>query len=229
MKNSKFLSLITAILLTASACAPVYIPTMHNVPVLKEKGEVQGQVWASTSGFDLQASYMNTDRTAVMGALSVSSGGSDNKHVYLEGGYGILNTSNAHLTLSAFGGLAAGAAAGKGSFTINGTPYTTTGSSFILKPFVQGNVGFQSRYFNIGLSSRLAWVQFLALEVNGEKQDPPSYFFAEPLAYISLGGERLKVTANLGISFPVKTSSIGIDYFPGMFGVGVQYIFRERN
>jgi hypothetical protein len=228
MKNSKFLSLITAILLTASACAPVYIPTMHNVPVLKEKGEIQGQVWAGTSGFDLQASYMNSDRTAIMGAASLSSGGSDNKHVYLEGGYGILNTSKSNLTLSAFGGLAAGAAQGKGIFTINGTPYTTTGSSFILKPFVQGNVGFQSKYFNIGLSSRFAWVQFLTLTVNGEKQDPPSYFFVEPLAYMSLGKERLKVNANFGISFPANTNSISIDYFPIMFGFGIQYALKSR-
>jgi len=227
MKNSKFLSLITAILLTASACAPVYIPTMHNVPVLKEKGEIQGQVWAGTSGFDLQVSYMNSDRTAIMGAASLSSGGSDNKHVYLEGGYGILNTSKSNLTLSAFGGLAAGAAQGMGSFSINGTPYTTTGSSFILKPFVQGNVGFQSKYFNIGLSSRLAWVQFLLLTVNGEKQDPPSYFFVEPVVYMSLGGERLKVNTNVGVSYPMN--SISIDYFPLMFGVGIQYTFKDRN
>ena len=227
MKNSKFLSLITAILLTASACAPVYIPTMHNVPVLKEKGEIQGQVWASTSGFDLQASYMNSDRTAIMGAVSISSGGSDNKHVYLEGGYGILNTSKSNLTLSAFGGLAAGAAQGMGTFTINGTPYTTIGSSFILKPFVQGNVGFQSKYFNIGLSSRFAWVQFLALSVNGEKKDPPSYLFVEPVVYMSLGGERLKVNTNVGVSYPM--SSISIDYFPLMFGFGIQYTFRDRD
>lgn len=228
MKISKILSLITAILLIASACAPVYIPTMHHVPVIKEKGEIQGQVWGGTSGFDLQASFMNSDRTAIMGAASVSSGGNNNKHIYLEGGYGILNTSNAHLTLSAFGGLAAGTSVGKGSFTVNGTSYTTRGSAFVLKPFVQGNVGYQSRFFNIGLSSRLAWVQFLTLEVNGENQGPPSYFFVEPLTYMSLGGEQLKVNANLGISFPINTNSIGIDYFPFMFGAGIQYIFKER-
>ncbi len=224
MKNSKILFLLGGILLALSSCAPVYIPTVHNVPVLKEKGASQIQAWVGSSGIDIQGAQMTGERSAAMGSISFSSGSNNNWHAYVEGGYGMIHTKTPGLTLSAFGGLALGAARGTGTFTVNGTAYERTGEGTVLKPFIQGNLGFQSDYFNIGISTRLAYLQFLSLSFDNQKEDPPAYFFTEPVAYLHLGGPRLKAMVDLGLSFPLGNPDHVVDYVPFMFGVGLQYI-----
>ena len=193
MKNSKILFLLGGILLALSSCAPVYIPTVHNVPVLKEKGASQIQAWVGSSGIDIQGAQMTGERSAAMGS-------NNNWHAYVEGGYGMIHTKTPGLTLSAFGGLALGAARGTGTFTVNGTAYERTGEGTVLKPFIQGNLGFQSDYFNIGISTRLAYLQFLS------KGGSSCLFFHRAGRLSAFGRPQIEGHGGFGLKFPAGQS-----------------------
>ncbi len=56
------------------SCASMYIPQTPNIPLHKEKGEVNLNIGANTNSFIFSGSYSFSDKYALMGAANVSYG-----------------------------------------------------------------------------------------------------------------------------------------------------------
>ncbi|MDZ7647728.1 MAG: hypothetical protein U5K54_11410 [Cytophagales bacterium] len=85
------------LLLLATSCSPIYVPTTRNVPMFREQGEFQGSVYVST-GFEAQLAYAFTDHVAAIGNANffkyhVDEQNYDRKNSFFEGGLGYYNVT----------------------------------------------------------------------------------------------------------------------------------------
>ncbi len=232
MKRQTYLraSLILLLGPLVLGCAPVYIPSAPNVPQLEAQGDWQASAYMGTNGIDLQGSYAVTSNTAVMGTLSgpIASENNDNRHLYLEGAYGVFNRSPSRLRMSAFGGLGWGVARGDASYTVNGTPYNRVSQGIYWKPFLQGNIGLHTDVLDFGLSTRTALVAFQYAELDGQTVDQPlASLMVEPNLYLAFGWRVVKVAFYGGLSWPLQ-DGLAFEYNPFMLGLGLQFNLPNR-
>lgn len=218
-------------LLLGAACVPMYVPSAPNIPQVNSQGDLQLGAYMGSNGIDLQGSYALTDHTAIMGALSgpIATNNNHNRHLYLEGGYGIMNKRPQGLRASAFVGVGAGVSSGESVITINGSSYNRSAEGAYWKPFLQGNVGFHNDFIDAGLSSRVALLSFSYADIDGQTpEQPPASLMIEPTTYLALGWKSVKISTFIGLSL-ATSENIGFEYYPFMFGTGLQFLIDKTD
>ncbi len=209
---------ITCLLLTN--CNPIYYsPNSLNVPLLTSAGETNATVAGNTDQVEFQMAHAFSEKFAVLADgglfipkdLETGEGGSGK---FLELGGGYLHPLSGNWVLEAYG------LAGFGSFENHfpeaspgpGSPTVGDISASIFRWGVQPNFGFKSRYFSAAFSTRLVNVIYHNVEgdliFNQVDQvdfltENNSYWLAEPALTIRGGFEKIKLQAQLGLSYNI--------------------------
>lgn len=189
----KFLIYLLVVPNLFMACGPVlYSNVGHNVPLFQEKGEFSGQVaysgsdgaW-SASGIGIQGAYSVSDKVALLSSFYSMKGrepGFDNEWEgngsYFEIGGGLFGGDPEKMFLyEAFAGIGTGGIQNQS---------LTNRVEFInvkyLKPFFQPSVAFSSRYVDVALTPRIAYLTYTSkddfnfVQDGGEELNPYQYF-----------------------------------------------------
>lgn len=203
---------LLALAVALAACDPTYYaPTTHNVPLLRDRGEVQGVVSFDGSRIEVQGAWAATDHLMVTGGRmgvnpsDLDNGDGGSGHL-LEGGVGYFNHNGTV-------GFEVQGLVGFGQFR-NYFPSKGYGSASniegrLLRLGIQPAVGFRLGPVHTALSTRLAQINYSGLKVGldpfaleqaallGEK---PSYLLFEPAATVRVGVEQVMVQMQLGLS-----------------------------
>ncbi|HSI78077.1 MAG TPA: hypothetical protein VK957_19425 [Lunatimonas sp.] len=190
---SKFIFGILVIPNLFMACGPVLYSNLgHNVPLLQEKGEFSGQVaysgsdgaW-SASGIGIHGAYSISDNVALISSFYAMKGDELNDDdndwegsgSYFELGGGLFGGDQLKMILyEAFAGIGIGGIQNQ-SLT-NRAEFINTR---FLKPFIQPSVAFSSRYFDVALTPRIAYLTYSSMDdfyfvQDSEQLNPREYF-----------------------------------------------------
>src|SRR5690606_15803703 len=172
------------------ACGPVlYSNVGHNVPFFHEKGGVSGKIsyvasdgGESASGIGIQGAYSVSDKVALISNFYSMKGdySGDNEWEgngsYVEIGGGLFGGGSTKKFLyDAFAGI------GTGSIKNQSVTNTEFINVKFFKPFIQPSFGFSSRYFDIALTPRVAYLAYTSKDdfkfvQDGDQLDPIQYF-----------------------------------------------------
>jgi hypothetical protein len=219
-----YFSLFYLLLLFAS-CSPVlYAPSSQNVPLLKQKGEVNfGGGYIGTEGADglsLNFATAVDSSWAIAAAFNALSGGArslnswEGKGRYLEAAVGKFNTiADGPFLYEAFLGLGYGTARNK-------KPNNDVNGKFI-KPYLQTSIGVRSKIVDLAFTPRIAVVNYVSNEVyvpdfpqeaiaaSNYFDDKGSSFVLEPGITLRLGWNNVKFQAQYVYStFNYKESDL---------------------
>lgn len=174
------------------ACGPVlYSNVGQNVPLFQEKGEFSGQVSYSGSngawtadGIGIQGAYSVSDKVALISSFYSMKGDEleeDNEWEgngsYFELGGGLYGgNSKKKFLYEAFAGLGTGGI--KNQSVINAGEFINVR---YLKPFIQPSFAFSTRYFDLALTPRVAYLSYTSKDdfnilQDGEQVNPSEYF-----------------------------------------------------
>ena len=224
MKILSTLIRLACILALCQSCRTVYTPNALNVPLLQEQGEIKLMVSAN----NYQAAYAVTDkigiiangRVATSANSSTINGAADNfdaKNTVFEGGIGYYGRTGRNLTYEVYGGGGISQVGFHGTGTSVGKNYDVSG----LKFFIQPNIGFTSRGFDIALSTRVSGLQFSTATGDYTASDLKSndldglakstHLFLEPAITLRGGYKYVKLQAQIGGSFKLTSATIPYD------------------
>lgn len=238
MNRLKWLLPIIVILTAGifSGCVPIYLSTSPNTPMLEEGGDSKVSLKAGSNGVELQGAYAPGDKFYLFGGLMGSEEEQEgelepSRHGYLELGAGTMWRPIQNIVIEGSGGLGLGSGTGTARIPIGESIVERHAEGLYLKPFVQGNIAFQSRFFDIGLVNRLSLIQFDEIRELGSNPEiisnPTGPVFWEPSMFMQLGWERVKLNLHAGLSGPL----IGDPDFEYLFmniSFGVSYQFNTR-
>jgi hypothetical protein len=227
--------LLLIVLLIGGSCAPVYVPTKNNVPLLAGKGELQTYIGAGV-GFNAQAAYALTDNIGVAANyLYVKSSGRDNdtnrfKHQAGELALGYYKNIRPDLCFEVYAGLGLG----KGNAEQIGDVFSSTisANSKYNKFFIQPAVGSTEKWLRWNVSLKCSLVDFTSIHVK-ESGDPeitsvsPKLFLtpAVTTAYDFWNG---RVSASLQVGANAHIGSrTGFHYFALVSSVGLTYKIKS--
>jgi len=227
-----------ALLLLATSCSPLYVPTTRNVPLFREQGEFQGSVYVTT-GIDGQLAYALTDHVAVMANGSYLSDKVTEPEDYtrtnrfVEAGLGYYNVTRQFRTELFVGyGIGEGTSFAQYYFF---TPYFSqkdlVATGKYNRIIIQPTIGTNNRKFNLAVTPRVSIVNFTEFSSNDNdpmnavvtiKPDEKPQLFIEP----ALTGKfpivgNLQGVFQLGLSFPTAVD-VYFDYVPLQLSVGIQ-------
>lgn len=249
MKKRNIFFLIGFILL--SSCSHTYyVPNTVNVPLFKEKNEVRFAGHYNSDNvtvYEFQAAYAITNNLAVMAnymygyeyTYEYFKNDCGYGH-YLDAAVGYYKPLNKHFVVEVFGGLGACSQYHlyKGEYLFfNGHYYPMMyyANMFFLKNFIQPSIGFTFDYFDIALSTRLAYLSYFNIihnlpSSNGNIIDlqkiiaKRNFLVFEPALTIRGGWKYVKLQAQLCPSF----SNDLLPSSGGIFSVGLYLSFAER-
>ncbi|WP_375448317.1 hypothetical protein [uncultured Fibrella sp.] len=237
---NKLLSLIrlACVLVLCQSCRTVYTPNALNVPLLQEQGEIKLLVAPN----NYQAAYAVTDkigiiangRVATSANSSTINGAADNfdaKNTVFEAGVGYYGRTGRNLTYELYGGGGISQVGFHGTGSSVGKNYDVSGMKF----FVQPNIGFTSRGFDIAFSTRLSGLQFSTATGNYTATDlknndldglaKSTHLFLEPAITLRGGYKYVKLQMQLGGSF--KLTQAVIPYNGLIANVGLVFDFAQ--
>jgi hypothetical protein len=165
------------LLVMISSCSSMYIPSSTNIPLLSDKGEIQGELTAGTTSLHLSGDYAFSKKYAIMVNGSISYGnftnrydfltdknsydvqsltfksvhhyGGEFEHIYGEVGIGRYNVLNKILKLEVFGGIGYGIDKDK-------SPRGTLYDANYYLGFAQINIGKTFDKYDFGCALRIA-------------------------------------------------------------------------
>ncbi len=207
----------TIIIFAFSGCAPAYIPTVINTPLLSKEGEFQAAVHTGVSGFDPQFAYAITDHIGVMLNGSYINQTNDtlnnfHKHLAVESGAGYFTKIGNSGRFEVFGGL--GYSRLKADYSNNLWISRTDLNS--LKFFIQPAIGASTDIFDGSFATRFVRVTLF--------QDQLKYtgYFIEPVLTAKVGYKFVKFVMQIGFSIPVNSNELVFSYQPFLISVGIQ-------
>jgi len=225
------------LLLLATSCSPLYVPTTRNVPLFREQGEFQGSVYITT-GVDAQLAYALSDNLAVMANGSYLSDKVTEPEDYtrsnrfVEAALGYYNVTRKFRTELFVGyGIGEGTSFAQYYFF---TPYFSqkdlVATGKFNRIFIQPSIGTNNRNFNLAFTPRFSIVNFTEFSSNDNdpinavvtiQPDEKPQLFIEP----ALTGKfpivgNLQGVFQLGLGIP--TSDVYFDYVPLQLSVGIQ-------
>jgi hypothetical protein len=205
-----------------NSCAPAYVPSVVNIPLLTNKGEVQAAVYAGTSGVDPQLTYAFSNHVGVMlnGSFANNTSSTTNnyhKHQFGEIGAGYYTHFLQRGKFETF----AGAGSGKLSAEFDNNLWISRSNVNYTRIFVQPAVGFTTKIFDLGFSTR-----FVFLKLHQELESNTG-IFAEPVINVKFGYDHIKAVAQLGLSLPMNSGNIDFTYQPLLFSLGLQANFGK--
>jgi hypothetical protein len=231
MCSKVFTGLSLFAMLFSISCAPVYVPTKNNVPLLSGKGEFQGYAGAGV-GFNFQTAYALTDNIGVAANYLYIKSDDDNtgfKHRAGEIAIGYYKNFQSDLCFEVYTGVGLG----KGNANQKGDLFSSTiiSSSEYQKFFIQPAVGSTEKWLKWNVSLKCSLVDFTSINVQ-EVGDPeitsvsPKFFLtpAVTTAYDFWGG-KFSASLQLGVNTHVG-SRTGYHYFVLMSSVGLTYKFK---
>lgn len=240
MNHLKFLFFI----LISSSCSPVmYSPTTQNVPLLKQKGEVNIEAGLSSTedadGFNLKAAVAVDSSLAVAASYNTLNGGTKNSNDtwhgqarYFEAAVGKFGSSErGPWVYEAF--LGVGYASVKNEKNPNGSlggPKELVKGKFI-KPYIQPSIGIRSKYVDFAVTPRIALVNYIYDQVNVTDEqdaqssndffkDKKSTFVFEPGATLRVGFKGVKLQIQYVYSSFSYDSQLG-SYNPEILSIGL--------
>jgi len=251
MKASlRFLSLVLA---AASfyACGPVlYSNVGQNVPLLQEKGEFSGQVsysassgaW-SASGIGFQGAYAVSEKVGIISSFSSLWGSDDSPDyewegdgTYFELGAGLFGGKQENKFLyEGFVGIGSGSI--RNTSLVNRSEFMNVK---YLKPFLQPSIAFSTKYFELAVTPRIAYLTYTSQDdfnfgPNPEQLNPQEYFdenhntvVFEPGIMIRGGfpGAKLELQYNhSSLKEPLEGNSVINDDY---FSIGLRFIIAGR-
>jgi len=215
MGIKRIIVLSISFMLILSGCAPTYVPTTVNTPLLTYKGELQAAVYAGTSGFDPQVAYALTDNIGLMlnGSFKdTKSDSSENfhKHNFIELGVGYYLRFVGKGRFGIYGGYGIGDLQARSSSSI----FNNTSDVKLNRIFIQPEIGLVTDLIDLSYAMRIVIV--------GVNQDPLKYTrsFLEPAVTIRIGYKHVKFMSQIGYSVPFNATNL-IDHQPFMFSIGL--------
>lgn len=183
-----------------------YAPNAHNVPLLKEKNETKLLVALSGgdefTGFETQFASAVNDKIGIMANFITASGDNDSESgsgTYFEVGLGYFKPLGQKFVFETYGGVGLGSVKNKYSLGDSKVKFT--------RLFIQPNIGFSTRGFEVAFSSRFAGLNFHAVEYSSIElydEDDLEYiknnkfsFLFEPALTIRGGWEQFKIQLQL--------------------------------
>lgn len=216
----RFSSVFFGLLLLAVfqfSCAPVYVPTVINQPLFKEKGDFKASLHGGISGWDAQTAYAVTDHVGIMAQGSFENFNSDetddyHHHIFGEVGGGYFKALGQYGRFEAYGG------AGIGKINVlNGSGYLEDYSDAVFgKVFIQPGIGFASDYVDFSFAPRIVWADILNQSAHRSR------FFAEPAITGKVGYKKVKGVLQLGFSLPLGSRALDFNYQPFILSFGIQ-------
>ncbi len=233
-----------------TACGPVlYSNVGQNVPLLQEKGDLGGQIAYSGSygawdaeGIGIQGAYALTEKVGIISSFySLSEVDDPNnewegKGSYFEVGSGLFGGNpQKKLMYEGYVGLGVG--------SIKNQSLVTTGEYInvkFVKPFIQPSVGFATKYFDLALTPRIAYLNYTSrndfwFDPNSAPNTPGDFFdqngsrlLFEPGILLRGGfpGAKLELQYNFS-SIKEKSENYFVnneDYF----SIGIRFLIAER-
>ena len=215
MGINRIIALSISFVLILSGCAPTYVPTTVNSPLLTYKGELQVAVYAGTSGFDPQVAYALTDNIGLMLNGSFKDTKSDlsgdfHKHNFIELGVGYYLRFVSKGRFGIYGGYGLGNLQAR----TNSAIFNNTSDVKLDRIFIQPEIGLVTDVVDLSYAMRIVIV--------GVNQDPLKYTrsFLEPAATVKFGYKHVKFVTQVGFSVPFNATNL-IDHQPFMFSIGL--------
>ncbi len=209
------------VVLLNSCATTMYTSNTTNVPLLKEKGEIKLNVTQN----DLQVAFAFTDHIGVMAnGFYKNYKASDNyKH---NGGLGELGVGymlnhKDHLIVETFVGGGLGKVYKQEQFTDNtNNIYLANFDANATKAFLQSNLGYRSKYFDVALTPKFSFVKYHNFShtnyTDQQLQDnyldnrltDPLFVFAEPAITVRGGYKFIKLQAQYGVTLNLGGQNI---------------------
>ena len=228
-----------AVLFFLSACtSSYYMPNVQNVPLHSEKDQVTFNGTIGTSfeveSFDLQGSYAFHDEFAAMVNGQYARGGQNNgdrdnsgNGNMLEAGIGYYNPLSSKLIFETYLG------GGTGS-VINQYGNGARSKVGLRKIFVQPQIGFKSKYFDMAFSYRFNWLGVGNTDVIGllpedeiadfnDVTNLGTNLFIEPAITMRVGNDPIKLQAQIVSSRSIRDLNFNQEYV--VFSVGIHATF----
>jgi hypothetical protein len=195
---------------------------------LTEKNEAQIALGIKGFGGDLRSAYALTDNIGLQlnaNLLNITNTelGTEyrNGNFYLESAVGYYKELVPKLVFEAYLGAGLGRSM---AHNLNTGSIRTTDYS---KIYLQQDIGFRSKYFDIGIAVREAYVNAYRTLRDGVDQDNESMdIFIEPILFLAVGFEKFKINAQAGIS-DSQFSWIN-SYAPFIFSLGIETRFTLK-
>ena len=236
----KYLQFLLFILISSSCSAVLYSPTTQNVPLFKEKGEVNigaGIIYTpGESGFDVKTAVAVDSSLAV--AFSYNSFKADSKSStdtwdsrakYLEAAIGKFGSAKqGPWVYEAFLGLGYASIKHEKS-----GPKEAIQTKFI-KPYIQPSFGIRSKIVDFAVTPRIAMVSYLSDRINiADKEQAVSAneFFEnkktsivfEPGATLRLGVRNFKLQFQYVYTSFSYNSTSSLTYYDHIVSVGINF------
>jgi hypothetical protein len=160
MKKIYFI-LATAVVVTYSSCTTtMYVPNTVNAPLLKEKGEIK----INADQKNLQVAAAISDHVGIMvnGFYTTYRGNNNYEHKggLAEIGLGYYRPMANHLVTEAFAGVGLGEVSKFEELSDSTGPYTASFHANATRFFVQPEIGYSNKIFDIVFSPRFSFVKY---------------------------------------------------------------------
>lgn len=216
--NKKTITILIAVLITMSSCAPIYVPNVINTPTINQKYDFQGNFNIGVSGFDPQLAYAFSDQFALMVNGSFYNYSNDSSvnfrsHYYGEAGIGYYKKMTKTFLVSVYAG------AGFGHINTSYTSILFNSFANVMnnKIFISPSLGYNTEFLDFIFSPRTSYVR--VFDPLGNSQ---SILFIEPALTLKYGFKYIKTVTQLGLSIPLINGEASFDYSPFIFSVGIQ-------
>lgn len=223
MKSIIFSSaIIITVILFSSCSTTLYTTNAVNAPLLKDKGEIKVNITQN----DLQAAVAVTENIGIMANGFYKNYNGDNNYNHRgamgELGIGYFTNSENNLVFETFVGAGYGQINKSEKFTdFANNPYTASFDARAAKGFLQTNLGFRSKYFDIALTPKFSFVKYIFFDQSNYSNDElkkdyldenkltnPIFIFAEPAITIRGGYKFIKIQAQYGLTLNVTGQNI---------------------
>lgn len=211
-----------SLILLGSCTTTLYTTNAVNVPLLKEKGEVKVNVTQN----DLQAAVAVSDNIGIIanGYYKNYDTGNHYRHGGSMGelGIGYLLNSEGHLVMENYVGAGLGKVYKQEQLSnpANDT-YMANFDANAVKGFLQANLGYRSRYFDVALTPKFSFVKYSNFSqtnysdaelkkdyLDNNRLTDPLFVFAEPAITVRAGYKFVKVQAQYGVTLNIGGQSI---------------------
>jgi hypothetical protein len=223
MKSKQLIhSILAFIILIINSCAPVYVPSVVNAPLLTNKNEVQAAINFGTSGVDPQLAYAVSNHIGLMlngSFANVTSDTTNNfhKHQFVEIGTGYYTNFGTRGKFETFGGIGFG----KLKAEYDNSMWISRSYVSCTRAFIQPTVGFTTKVFDGSVSSRIVMVNL------HQESGSNTGYFLEPVVTAKLGYDHIKAIMQLGFSLPMNSGKTVFNYQPVLLSVGIQTDFGK--
>lgn len=227
--------------LALSSCSHTYyLPTSPNVPLFKEKNEVQANGSLGYDGTGIgskqaQVAYSVTNHFAVTGTYADFHGGDQNRFDYGQAQYyemtaGYFKPIHNQLVFDVFGGY--GYCQQYHQFSV----YETASLDFH-KLIVRPTIGYTSNYFDVAFTSSINHLSYNNASINiiRSKNDleliqkldrAKNIFLFEPSMMYRLGWKYVKFQAQWSITVPLNHHDLDLN--SGQVSAGLSFAFAQR-